>query len=105
MLTSLNGVGQALSLKLDKLGLQSVFDLLFHLPARYEDRTQLTPLGALKHGQNALILGQIADCQVQYGRRRSLAVTINDETALMVMRLYYFNAYQLRALEQGAWIS
>ena len=47
-LTQLNGVGPALATKLDKLGLRNVEDLLFHLPIRYQDRTRLVPLHALR---------------------------------------------------------
>ena len=46
--TQLSGVGPALAAKLGKLGLHTVEDLLFHLPNRYQDRTRLVPLSALK---------------------------------------------------------
>lgn len=91
--------------KLAKLGLQSTFDLLFHLPIRFENRTRLTPIAQLKHGLDALILGTIESCNIQFGRRRSLTITINDGESRMVMRLFYFNAYQQKSLKQGHWIS
>lgn len=40
--TSLKGVGEALAQKLARLRLESVADLLFHLPLRYQDRTRIT---------------------------------------------------------------
>ncbi|MDH3433368.1 MAG: hypothetical protein OEM60_05895, partial [Gammaproteobacteria bacterium] len=49
-LTILNGVGPALAKKLERLGLFRVEDLLFLLPHRYEDRTQLVRIGALQPG-------------------------------------------------------
>jgi len=42
-LSSLTGVGAALSNKLAKINLHTVQDLLLHLPLRYEDRTHLYP--------------------------------------------------------------
>jgi len=103
-LTTLHGVGTALAEKLARLGLDNTFDLLFHLPSRFEDRTRVTPVYQLRHGQQALILGTIEGCQVQFGRRRSLLVGISDEGAYFTMRLFYFNAQQQRALQNGQWI-
>ncbi len=97
-------MGAALAEKLAKLGLDTTFDLLFHLPIRFEDRTRVTPVYQLHHGQQALILGAIESCQVQFGRRRSLLVGINDAGARISMRLFYFNAQQQRALESNQWI-
>ena len=42
-LSSLTGVGAALSNKLAKINLHTVQDLLLHLPLRYEDRTPSLP--------------------------------------------------------------
>ena len=103
-LTTLHGVGTALAEKLARLGLENTFDLLFHLPSRFEDRTHVTAVNQLRHGQQALILGTIEGCQVQFGRRRSLLVGINDAGAFFTMRLFYFNAQQQRALQNGQWI-
>ena len=46
-LTRLAGVGPALAARLAKLGLHRVEDLLFFLPLRYEDRTELVALGEI----------------------------------------------------------
>ena len=97
-------MGAALADKLARLGLNSTFDLLFHLPSRFEDRTRVTPVYQLRHGQFALVLGAVEGCRVQFGRRRSLLVSINDSGARFTMRLFYFNAQQQRALEQAQWI-
>ena len=59
-LTVLNGVGPALAEKLERLGLYRVEDLLFLLPLRYEDRTQLVPLGALEQGKRCLASGEVS---------------------------------------------
>jgi ATP-dependent DNA helicase RecG len=103
-LTALRGVGVKLAGQLNKIGIYSCQDLIFHLPFRYEDRTQVTPVAYLYHGQQALILAAIEGAQVQFGRRRSLLVQLNDGGARLTMRLFYFNAQQHKALEQGQWI-
>ncbi|MFT7305194.1 MAG: ATP-dependent DNA helicase RecG, partial [Candidatus Azotimanducaceae bacterium] len=53
--TSLSGVGPAIAAKLSKLGIRTLQDVLFHLPLRYEDRTQITNIDALQPSTTALI--------------------------------------------------
>ena len=57
---ALKGVGPTLAKPLDRLGIARVVDLLFHLPLRYQDRTRLTPIAALRHGMDVVIEGVIA---------------------------------------------
>jgi hypothetical protein len=49
-------------------------DPLFLLPSRYEDRTHLTPIGALLNGTRAVVEGEVQLADVVYRRRRSLLV-------------------------------
>ena len=44
-ITALKGVGNKVAERLHKLGINQIQDLLFHLPLRYQDRTQLLPMG------------------------------------------------------------
>ena len=74
-LTVLKGVGPALAKKLEKLGLQRVEDLLFLLPLRYEDRTQLVKIGALVAGAApGQWRGLVAE--TAYRGRRNLLVAV-----------------------------
>ncbi|MEE8481905.1 MAG: hypothetical protein V3S12_01000, partial [Acidiferrobacterales bacterium] len=56
-ITALKGVGPKLARKLERLGLFTVQDALFHLPFRYQDRTRILPLGGLQPGQFAVVKG------------------------------------------------
>ena len=47
----LRGVGPARSRLLGKAGLRTVRDALLFLPGRHEDRSQLTPLAAVRPGE------------------------------------------------------
>ncbi len=99
--TDLNGVGPGLAQKLEKLGILTVQDLLFHLPLRYEDRTHLTPLAELRAGYSCLIEGEVLDSKVELGRRRSLLVQLQDDTGRIGLRFYYFTAAQKNQLTPG----
>ena len=48
--TTLRGVGERQAERLRALGVETIQDLLFLLPLRYEDRTQVVPLGELRAG-------------------------------------------------------
>ena len=98
----LSGVGEKLEQKMHRIGIFTVSDLLFHLPFRYIDRTRLTPIGALRPGQEALITGTVELSQVRYGRRRSLLCNISDGTGAVMLRFFYFTRAQQERLNKGA---
>ncbi len=52
-LSRIVGIGQVQAQRLEKLGLTTVQDLLFHLPRRYEDTRETVPLRALQPGNRA----------------------------------------------------
>ena len=99
--TELRGVGPAIAAKLARLGIETVLDLLFHLPLRYEDRTRIRWIGDLNPGDTALTCGRIESANVRFGRRRSLVVSIGDGTGTMAMRLFHFNENQRQQLRPG----
>ena len=100
--TTLKGVGAALAGTLAKLGIQSLQDLLFHLPHRYEDRTRVIPMGSLRLGDTGVAEGVVMRADMMMGRRRSLQVTLKDDTGFLVMRFFHFSAAQKNQLTEGA---
>ncbi|MDB5986276.1 MAG: recG, partial [Nevskia sp.] len=102
--TYLKGAGPAVAAKLQLLDLRRVQDLLFHLPLRYEDRRQLTPLAELKPGLEALVRGRIVASDVRFSPRRNLRVAIDDGKAGLVLRFFYFNEAQRQAFTDGRWL-
>ena len=99
--TDLKGVGTALAEKLLKLGVESVQDLLFLLPARYEDRTKVVPIGALRSGDRAVVEGEIELAEVVFRRRRQLLVRIRDGSGFLTLRFFYFTSAQQAQLVRG----
>lgn len=96
-ITHLKGVGDNLAGKLAKLNLLTVQDLIFHLPLRYQDRTRITALGALRPNMEVVIEVEVRACDVVYGKRRSLICMVQDSTGTVALRFYHFsNAQKLR---------
>ncbi len=100
----LKGAGPAVAAKLHLLGLRRVQDLLFHLPLRYEDRRQLTPLIELRPGMEVLVRGRVVASEVRFAPRRNLRVAIDDGKAGLVLRFFYFNEAQHQAFANGRWV-
>lgn len=97
----LRGVGPQLATKLQKLGLHSVQDLLFHLPLRYIDRTRITPIGGVQPLTEVVIEGEIRASDVVFGRRRSLVCRIQDHSGIITLRFFHFNQAQQKNLQPG----
>jgi len=98
---TLNGVGPALASKLHKLGLFSLQDLLFHLPLRYIDRTQITPIGGIQPMTEVVIEGEVRASDVVFGRRRSLVCRVQDHSGVVTLRFFHFNRAQQERLKPG----
>jgi ATP-dependent DNA helicase RecG len=99
--TVLKGVGPAIAKRLQRLNIRTVQDVLFHLPARYEDRTRITPMGAVQAGQQVVVQGEVDLAEVRFGRRRSLLVRISDGTGSLTLRFFHFNASQQAGFQRG----
>jgi ATP-dependent DNA helicase RecG len=100
-LTVLNGVGPALAKKLERLDLFRVEDLLFLLPLRYEDRTQLVKIGALQAGAKCLTSGEVLLAEIVYRGRRNLLVRISDGSGQITLRFFHFSKQQQAQFQPG----
>jgi ATP-dependent DNA helicase RecG len=76
-------------------------DPLFLLPTRYEDRTRLTPIGALIAGTRAVVEGEVQIADVVFRRRRALLVRISDGSGFLNLRFFYFSRAQADNLARG----
>ena len=76
------GVGPHRAKQLERKGLVTVGDALFHLPLRHEDRTRFTPLRAIRPGEVVTCAGVVAGISpAPPGRRRQpLVILLRDES-------------------------
>jgi len=100
-ITLLNRVGPQLAKRLERLHIITVQDLLFHLPLRYQDRTRVLPIAALRHGSEAAIVGEIVQSQIKFGKRRMLLCTLQDGSGMITLRFFHFNNKQQATLQAG----
>jgi ATP-dependent DNA helicase RecG len=98
----LNGVGPRVAEKLAARGLATLQDLWLHLPLRYEDRTQLTPIRALQPGVPAQVEGRVEAVERGFRFRPVLRVAIGDDSnATLVLRFFHFRAAQVAQFSPG----
>ena len=100
-ITQLSGVGEKTRELLKQLDVETIQDLLFHLPARYQDRTRITPISALREGSQALIEGAIRSVAVSRGQRPSLLCELSDGIGRIYLRFFHFTAAQKNQFVPG----
>ena len=97
----LKGVGPKIATSLLILGIKTVQDAAFHLPYRYEDRTNLTPIGNAPYAIPLLIEGEIIKSTVVFRGKRMLITEIFDGTGRLTMRMFHFALAQHKKLKEG----
>ncbi|MDR3582435.1 MAG: DNA helicase RecG, partial [Candidatus Pacebacteria bacterium] len=89
--------------RLEKMGIKTVGDLLWHFPARYEDFTRTYSVADLEPGQQATVRGTIEDIRTRHSFRRHMSIveaTIADATGSI--RAVWFNQpYVANTLKPG----
>ncbi|WP_180160792.1 ATP-dependent DNA helicase RecG [Acinetobacter sp. YH01004] len=85
----LQGVGSASAALLEKLNIFTTDDLLFHLPRDYEDRSTIIPMNQLNVGRSYLLEGVVKGVDFPPGKRKSMAVNLEDEFGKITLRFYH----------------
>ena len=100
-LLDLKGIGEKALIKLNRIGVKSVEDLLFHLPIRYQDKTKITKISSLAEGKKYLIEGIVEKANVIFYKKRMFVVRVSDDTGFMQLRFFYFNKSQMANFSEG----
>jgi len=99
---SLSGLSGSTLTRLAKLGIASKFDLVLHLPLRYDDETHLYPINEAPPGRPVLVEGSVVEADVKYRPRRQLVCHIEDGSGVLTLRFFNFYMSQLKQLAAGA---
>ena len=87
---------------LQKMGLQTDWDLALHLPLRYEDHTRLTTLADARDRKAIQFEAVVVAVEVSQRPRRQLRVTVDDGTDRCVLRFMVFYPSHQTTLVVGA---
>lgn len=86
----IKGIGPKRAARFHRIGVDTVNDLLFHVPYRYIDYSQIMKIRDLRIDDEATVLGQVALVTTQRTRaRRSMTkIILIDETGEIVLRWF-----------------
>jgi ATP-dependent DNA helicase RecG len=98
---SLTGIGSQTAARLQKIGIHTVLDLLFHLPIRYQDRSRISAIAELQPGSSALVCGEIEFTDSIQRGRASVICRIRDHSGLLSLRFFHFSVQQSQQLKPG----
>jgi ATP-dependent DNA helicase RecG len=99
--SALAGVGKPTRALLAKLGIHSQFDLVLHLPLRYDDETRLYPISEAPPGRPVLVEGKVVKSGVQFRRSRQFVCHIEDGSGLLALRFFHFYSGLQARLAEG----
>ncbi len=95
-------INDAIASKLDKLGLKNAWDVVLHLPLRYEDETQITPIAQAVMGASCQIEGVVTQQEVKFKPRQQLLIQVCDDAgSMLVLRFIHFYASHQRQMAVG----
>ena len=95
-------INEAIASKLDKLGLKNAWDVVLHLPLRYEDETQITPIAQAVMGASCQIEGVVTQQEVKFKPRQQLLIQVCDDAgSVLVLRFIHFYASHQRQMAVG----
>lgn len=96
------GIGPKKALKLNKLNIFTIKDLLYYFPRAYEDRSKVKKIWQLEHDEKACTKGVITSVKSHVAKNniKISKFIIKDETALLT--LVFFNQdYLTKVFKQG----
>jgi ATP-dependent DNA helicase RecG len=84
------GVGTQTASQLAKVGIKTINNLLFYLPRRYDDYTQLLPIARLKPNTPATIVGMVrhSEIRIAQGGRKDCHIVVDDGSALISVTFF-----------------
>lgn len=104
--TVLSGVGPRHAKTLSRLGINTLGDMLYHFPRRYDDYSQLKTINKLEFGEEVTVIGtveQIHSRKIRSGKAQIVEAIISDGSGKL--RVSWFNQVWIaKRLKKGSLI-
>lgn len=102
---TIHGVGSATGARLEKLGAETIWDLLYVFPRRYDDYSLLKPINRLQYGDQVTVIGTIWETRARRTRNNAVLVQsiISDGTG-KIQATWFNQPWLKEQLEAGSQI-
>ncbi|MCA9892503.1 MAG: ATP-dependent DNA helicase RecG [Anaerolineae bacterium] len=100
--TIVKGIGPSKAKIFEKLDIHTIRDMLYYMPRRYDDYTQLSYISRLQPGEVATVIGSVVHKQVRLaaGGRKDFFTVIDDGTAKLSVT-FFGQDFLIRSIRQG----
>lgn len=99
-ITEIKGIGEKQAYLFSKLNIETVKDLIFHIPFRYQDTSEILSIEDFKAKEEGTFLAEIEKVNTTYYKRKITSVKVSDDTGSLT--LTFFNqAYLQKSLKHG----
>jgi ATP-dependent DNA helicase RecG len=100
--TEVKYVGPAIANHLEKLGIKTVEDLLYHFPHKYLDLSRIKQIGNLRSGDTVTVVGEIKEVKKWRSKRglQVINVSVSDGTGY-ITGTWFNQAYIANRLKEG----
>ena len=91
---------------LKRLNISTVEDLLYHLPSRYEDISDIQSVGALEKGQEAIVYGQLTGLKTRkaWKSRRPIAEGFIEDGSAKMKVMWFNQPYMAKMYTDGMYV-
>ncbi len=96
-------VGPAMAKRLEKLGIKTVEDLLYHVPFRYDDFSIISPIARVQPGEVVTIQGVIESLRLKFTKsgKKLIEGTLADDTGSLSV-IWFNQPFLIRVLPEGS---
>ncbi len=91
---------------LKRLGITTVYDLLTHLPARYEDVSDIQSVGGLVKDQEAIVYGQLSGLKTRkaWKSRRPISEGYIEDGSAKIKVMWFNQPYMAKMYTDGMYV-
>lgn len=94
------------SAELERLNIHTLQDLLFHIPARYENLSLISKIEIVQPGETVTIQGEVLDIQNQYTRRKfTIQKAIVFDTTGSIECMWFNQPFIVKNIQKGDRVS
>jgi ATP-dependent DNA helicase RecG len=99
--TTIQGIGPQSAERFEKLGIKTIHDLLYLLPRRYDDFSNLKTIGRLQYGDEVTVMGAVsrASVRITRGGAKIFQATLNDSSG--AIQCTWFSEYLSNQIKPG----